>query len=197
MISKYKNRIVLGLIMFGLFRAGMYGFDYFRPVDFETSAGAKTSISAEDIERILELNGATVKVTVTTDTSYVSISVPSFFGVNVSFLEKESLHRLTESRSWLIKAGTADFSLHDSPKGHVLELAKPSVTTREHITEEYSVKKRTGVWNPVTLKQLELSSRQKATAAAIEKGLLTEAALSIENALYEILPPNVEIAWKQ
>lgn len=195
MIRRYKNRILLAIVLYCLFRIGMYGYSYFKPIELATPGTAKTSISAEDIERILELNGASVRVTVTTDTSYVSVSVPEVIGVSLPFLKKQNLNHLVEQRTWLIKAGVQDFKVRETEKGFVLQLKQPVVSVREHVTEEYTVKQHEGVWNPVTLTKLELRSRDIATAKAVKMGLLNEARFSIENALYEFLPNNVELKW--
>ncbi len=193
-IHNNKYKIILLILIISV----VYTIENFNPVnETSVSATAKTTVTAEEIRRILELNGASQKVTVETDTGYVSISIPSIVGINLPFLEKEIPHRLWETRTYLIKAGTDDFDLEETESGYQLQLRIPKITGREHQAEQYTIKKRVGVWNPVTLKHLEIRSRDRATERAIADGILKEARYSIENALYGILPNNVEIAWKQ
>ncbi len=193
-VRNNKNNIIL-LVLISLIVSAVKNFN--TVTETRASATAKTTVTAEEIRRILELNGASQKVTIETDTGYVSVSIPSIIGINLPFLEKEIPHRLWETRTYLIKAGTDDFDLEETESGYQLQLRIPKITGREHQAEQYTIKKRVGVWNPVTLKHLEIRSRDRATERAIADGILKEARYSIENALYGILPNNVEIAWKQ
>ncbi len=166
--------------------------------DPEVTTGGKSriKITAEDIERILEVNGASQKVTVETDSAFTSLDPKVLFGYRFNFLEKEERHRLHEIRTWLIKAGCTGFALKQGDTA-TLVLHRPVITSREHLSEQYTVVKRVGVWNPVTLKQLEIQSREKAVANAIGNGILIEAEFSIENGLREFLPKPLNIEWEQ
>lgn len=153
---------------------------------------ASITISADDIRRIVELNGASVRVTVATDTAYVAITTKSLFGVKIDFLTEAETNRLIENRTFLIKAGCTDLRL----EGTTINISQPEITSREHLADEYTQVTRTGIWNPVTMKQIEIASRDRATAKAIENGLLDEARFGIEAALLGFLPPNYSIQWK-
>lgn len=157
--------------------------------------GTQITITAEDINRILELNGASIIVHVETDSVFTRINTKQLFGFRIKLLEEEEQLQLKESRDWLIKAGVTKFELSNQAPISIT-LNNPEITSKEHLAEKYTVKKRLGIWNPVTMKQIEIQSRNNAVSTAIENGLLTEARFSVENALHGLLE-NVEIKWKE
>lgn len=167
------------------------------PEEISTGGQSSVSITAEEIQRILEVSAASQKVLVTTDTMFVTKSIKEFFGVKLQFMDKKietvENHRLKERRTWILKAGSKHFNLKKTDTGYTLFVDAPEILTREHVAEEYAEIERVGVWNPVVLKQIEISSRNRAQADAIKEGILVEARLSLEHSLLEILPTNVNI----
>jgi hypothetical protein len=191
------KRIPFKLIIVLMVAVAGYQFWNQAPAEISTGGQSQISITAEDIEKILEVAAASQKVYVTTDTLFVTKSIKTLFGVKLKFIDKaiETVenHRLKERRTWILKAGSKHFDLKPTETGYTLNVEAPQILTREHVAEEYQEIERTGVWNPVVLKQIEISSRNRAQNEAIKAGILVEAKLSLENSLLQILPTNVTI----
>lgn len=195
-IIKENQRPIYFLRLLGLLVTIWLVYDNTKSVwEVKTTGQHQSTITAEDIQRILEINGASQIVTVENDTTFTSISSRELFGVRLAFLEQEESHQLKEVRTFRIKAGCNNFELEKGDTATLL-IGAPVITSREHLSEQYTVVKRIGVWNPITLKQLEIKSRNEATAQAIADGILTEARFSIENGLRENLPQPLNIRWK-
>lgn len=200
MNSIYKLFIVLPfrfVLLLALVGGGLWSTDMVKNVsEVKTTNGSKHStITAEEVKRILEVNGASQIVTVETDSTFTTLNTKQLLGFRLQFLDKEEKHQLKEVRTWKIKAGCNHFELEEADTATLL-IGKPVITSREHMVEQYTVVKRVGVWNPVVLKTMEIQSRNEATTQAIAEGILTEARFSIENSLRDNLPKPLKIRWK-
>lgn len=137
----------------------------------------RVEIKAEDVEKILEINGAKERVNVRFDTSYVSVDYAiDIMGLKLS--PRDVTNTLSQLTVYEIKAGCEDFKIIDNQ----LFIVEPTVTSIEELTTEREILQQTGEWSAVAHKAIDVRTKSMAKRAALDKGILEMAKLNIEQA---------------
>lgn len=182
-VKKFFNTIILVVISL----LGWYGYSWLTEKPVLADGESRTEIKAEEVEKILEMNGAKERVQVRFDTAYTSIQ----YHVNIMGLKMSSYNvrnELSQLSFYEIKAGSSDFKIVDNE----LFIPEPTITSVEELSAEREVLKQEGEWSAVAMKAISIKTKSLAQQAAMDKLILEICEINIESAF---APMKIKVTW--
>ncbi len=190
--------IKLIILLTGLLYVGLKLHQFYAPKTLEVKRAGKATIelSADSIKTICEMAGTSQRVSVLFDTSFVS-QTPDIVVFGVALLNRDQIHRYSEQRVWQIKAGTERIEIDNANGQQTVTMSYPQILTSQELDHEFRIlHNTTDNWSPAHLHRHVARSRRLAEAKAVRAGIQHRAAISIEDALRNLLPNSVKIKWE-
>lgn len=181
-IQRYINTIAL----FGFVLGSIWLWDFFNPETI-ISGDSRVKITAEEIEKMLELNAAKQTIHVKFDTTYTDIAYKiDLAGVKLGSYKRTN--SLSEQRTWEVKAGSSEFKIVDTE----LFISEPAITSCEELSAQREILDTEGLWLPVAMKAIAMKSKSLAKTTALKSGIVEAAKLNVESAFAGF---EIKVVW--